>query len=121
MTGCIEIRDLRVVGVHGVLEEERQRPQPFSVDLDIWLDVAAAAGSDALTDTVDYGALVEQAARTVATRSFQLLEALAAAAASAVLAADGRVNRVGATVRKLRPPVPWDVASAGVRVVVQRG
>lgn len=121
MTGCIEIRDLRVAGVHGILEEERHRRQPFSVDLDIWLDVAAAAASDALADTADYGALVELAARIVATRSFQLLEALAAEVASAVLAADQRASRVAATVRKLRPPVPWDLASAGVRVVVDRG
>lgn len=120
MTGRIEIRDLRVTGVHGVLAEERQRAQPFSIDLDVWLDVSTAAGSDALEDTADYGALVEEAARTVASSSFQLLEALAAAVASAVLDADGRIRRVGATVRKLRPPVPRDLASAGVRVVLDR-
>lgn len=120
MTGRIEIRDLRVTGVHGVLEEERTRPQPFSVDLDVWLDVGPAAASDALEDTADYGALVDAAARTVATSSFQLLEALAANVALAVMAADERVRRVGATVRKLRPPVPVDLASAGVRVLVDR-
>ncbi len=120
MTGRIELRDLRVTGVHGVLDEERDRPQPFSVDLDVWLDVAAAASSDALGDTADYGALVEAAARTVTTSSFRLLEALAAAVASAVLDADERARRVAATVRKLRPPVPRDLASAGVRVVLDR-
>lgn len=120
MTGRIEVRGLRTMGVHGVLAEERDRRQPFSVDLDVWLDMRAAVASDALEDTADYGDLVEAAARTVATTSFGLLEALAGAVASAVLHADGRVLRVGATVRKLRPPLPHDLASAGVRVVVDR-
>jgi 7,8-dihydroneopterin aldolase/epimerase/oxygenase len=120
VTGRIEIRDLRVTGVHGVLEEERSRPQPFSIDLDVWLDVGGAAASDALGDTADYGALVDAAARSVATSSFQLLEALAGHMARAVLETDGRVERVSATVRKLRPPLPHDLASAGVRVVLDR-
>lgn len=120
MTGRIEIRDLRATGVHGVLEEERRDPQPFSVDLDVWLDVSAAARSDSLTDTADYGALIELAARAVAETSFQLLEALAAAVADAVLAADSRVERVAVTVRKLHPPVPADVGSIGVHVVRDR-
>jgi 7,8-dihydroneopterin aldolase/epimerase/oxygenase len=120
VTGRIEIRDLRVTGVHGVLDEERTRPQPFSVDLDVWLDLGPAAASDALCDTADYGALVEAAALTVTASSFQLLEALAGRVAASVLEADGRIRRVGATVRKLRPPVPRDLASAGVRVVVDR-
>ncbi len=33
MTDRIEIRDLQVLGVHGVLAEERDRAQPFSLDI----------------------------------------------------------------------------------------
>ena len=53
----IEIRDLRVTGVHGVLPEEQARAQPFAVDIVAWLDMTAAQESDELADTVDYGAL----------------------------------------------------------------
>jgi dihydroneopterin aldolase len=120
VTGRIEVRDIRATGVHGVLPEERRRPQPFSVDLDVWLDVSAAARSDSLADTADYGALVALAALTVTETSFQLLEALATAVAAAVLDADGRIERVGVTVRKVRPPVPVDVGSIGVHVVRER-
>jgi dihydroneopterin aldolase len=116
----IEVRDLRVLGVHGVLPEERERSQPFALDLDIGLATAPAAASDALADTVDYGALVARAAAVVADRSFQLLEALAAAVAGALLEADDRVTAVAVTVRKLRPPIPLDVGSVGVRVVRHR-
>ncbi|MDA8314995.1 MAG: dihydroneopterin aldolase [Actinomycetota bacterium] len=120
MTGRIEIRDLRVLGVHGVLPHERMRAQPFSVDVDASFDVAAAAESDALGDTVDYGAVASSAAGVVSHRSFALLEALAAAIARQVLDEHPRVTRAEVVVRKVRPPVDVDVGSVGVRVVDER-
>ncbi len=116
----IEIRDLRVVGIHGVLPEEQARAQPFAVDVDVWLDTADAAASDDLADTVDYGALAEQATAVVTERRFQLLEALAGEVARIVLDADDRITATAVTVRKLRPPVPVQVGSIGVRVVRRR-
>jgi dihydroneopterin aldolase len=112
----IEVRDLRVTGVHGVLPEERTRAQPFSVDLVAWVDLEAAQHSDELADTVDYGALAQTAADVVAGRSYQLLEALAGRLATALLIVDPRIEAVEVTVRKLHPPLPLDVGSTGVRV-----
>jgi dihydroneopterin aldolase len=112
----IEVRDLRVSGVHGVLPEERERAQPFSLDLVAWVDMAAAQQSDALADTVDYGALAHLAADAVSQRSFQLLEALTGHVAEALLGADPRLEAVEVTVRKLRPPLALHVASTGVTV-----
>lgn len=113
----IEVRGLRATGVHGALEEERRRAQPFEVDLDVWADLAPAAASDRLTDTVDYGALAEAAQSVVTAGSYRLLEALAGEIARVLLAADDRVRGVSVTVRKLRPPLPLDVATTGVRIV----
>ncbi len=115
MTDRIEIADLRVMGVHGVLPEERQRSQPFSVDIVVLVDTGAAQQSDDLADTVDYGALAQAAADVVSGRSYRLLEALAGRLASALLIVDPRIEAVEVTVRKLRPPLPLDVGSAGVR------
>ncbi len=116
MSDRIEIRDLRVVGRHGVLPEERDRSQPFSLDIVAWLDTSEAQRSDALTDTVDYAALAHTAAEVVAGRSFQLLEALAGRLADALLVSDSRLQAVEVAVRKLRPPLALDVATTGVRV-----
>jgi dihydroneopterin aldolase len=116
----IEILDLRVLGVHGVLPEERERAQPFSVDVVAWVDMAAAQRSDDLAHTVDYGALAALAAEVVGGRSYQLLEALAGRLADALLWTDSRLLTVEVTVRKLRPPLALDVASTGVRVVRSR-
>ena len=42
----IEIRGLRVVGIIGVLHEERVRAQPFEVDLDLEVDTREAGATD---------------------------------------------------------------------------
>jgi 7,8-dihydroneopterin aldolase/epimerase/oxygenase len=116
----IEIRDLRVTGVHGVLPEERERAQPFSLDIVAWVDMAAAQRSDELGDTVDYGVLAQTAADMVGQQSFQLLEALAGRLGDALLVSDARLEAVEVTVRKMRPPLALDVASTGVRVLRSR-
>ena len=117
----IELRGLRCVGTHGVLTEERQRAQPFEIDLDLDVDLRPAGVSDALVDTVDYGAVAEVAAATVSgPRSFTLLEALARHVAEAVLDVDYRIDGVTVGLRKLRPPLAVDIDTVGVRVARTR-
>jgi dihydroneopterin aldolase len=111
----IEVRGLRVDGVHGVLDEEQHRPQPFEIDLDLYLDLAAAATSDALDATADYGVAVDGAVSVVLGPHRQLLETLAGAIAEVVLE-DPRIDAVTVAIRKLRPPVPAEVTSTGVRI-----
>jgi dihydroneopterin aldolase len=115
VTDVIELRGLSVMGVHGVLPEEQTRAQPFEVDLDVETDLAPAGRSDRVEDTIDYGALAERATAVVSGQHFQLLERLAERIAEVVLA-DPRAVSVTVAVRKLRPPVPVDLATAGVRI-----
>ena len=112
----IEIRGLRLVAVVGVLPEERTRAQPLEVDLDLVTDLHTAEVSDALGDTVDYGAACDAVAEVAAASEPQLLEQLAGQIAGAILALDERIDSVTVAVRKLRPPLAHDVASTGVRV-----
>jgi dihydroneopterin aldolase/2-amino-4-hydroxy-6-hydroxymethyldihydropteridine diphosphokinase len=113
----IELRALRVLGTHGVLVEEKTRAQPFEVDVDLHADLAGAGRSDGLDDTVDYGAVCRAVADAVAGPHADLLEHLAQRVADAVLTVAGsRGVAVDVTVRKLRPPVPFDLASSAVTV-----
>jgi dihydroneopterin aldolase len=111
----IELRGLRAVGTHGALPEEQFRAQPFEVDVDLQVNLRAAGQSDDLADTVDYGALAESVERVVTKERFQLLERLAERIADEVRQ-DERVEAVTITVRKLRPPVAVDLASAAVTI-----
>lgn len=115
----IELRGLRLLGVHGALPEEQSRSQPFEVDIDLEADLAEAGRSDAVEDTVDYGALAQAVARVVSVERFFLLERMAERIAEVALA-DQRAESVTVTVRKLRPPVPVDLATAGVRITRHR-
>lgn len=119
MPDVIELRGLRVVGTHGALAEEQSRAQPFEIDLDVAADLAPAGRSDDLGDTLDYGAMVDVAVRIVRDEHFALLERLAQRIADGVLE-DPRALSVTVVVRKLRPPVPADLATAAVRVTRTR-
>jgi 7,8-dihydroneopterin aldolase/epimerase/oxygenase len=111
----IELRGLRAVGICGALPEERERPQPFEVDLDVEADLSVAGGSDRLEDTVDYGALSEAVVAVVTGEQPILLERMAQRIAEVVLATPG-VAAVTVVVRKLRPPVPVALDTSGVRI-----
>ncbi|MBK5222419.1 MAG: dihydroneopterin aldolase [Acidimicrobiia bacterium] len=112
----IELRGLRAVGICGALPEEQQRPQPFEVDLDVHLDLGAAGTSDDLTDTADYGALGQSVVDIISGGRFVLIERMAQVISDAVLA-DQRISSVAVTVRKVRPPVPFELTTSAVRIV----
>jgi dihydroneopterin aldolase len=119
MPDRIELRGLRVLGRHGALEGEQDAAQPFEIDLEVEADFRGAARDDDLAKTVDYSLVVEKATEIVHRRRYRLLEALAGAIATEVLEIPA-VRAVTVTVRKLRPPVAADMASAGVRLRRER-
>lgn len=111
----IELRGLRVVALCGALPEERVRRQPFEIDLDVETDLAPAGASDELGDTIDYGALCAAVEQVVAGNQYTLLERMAQRVAEVVLT-EPKALAVTVTVRKVRPPVPQDLGTSGVRV-----
>jgi dihydroneopterin aldolase len=111
----ILIAGLRELGIHGVLPEERVRPQPFEVDVELHVDLAKAGASDDLADTVDYGAVCDAVSKVVSSESYQLLERLAQRIAD-VCRTDPRVVGVVIDVRKLEPPVAAQVDHVAVRI-----
>lgn len=121
MTGAVgdrvELRGLRVRGRHGVFAHERRDGQDFVVDVVAWLDLRAAARSDDLADTLDYGALARRAAAIVAGDPCDLVETVAGRIADSVLT-DPRVRAVEVTLHKPQAPIPLEFAD--VAVVVHR-
>ena len=117
---AIELRGLRVDVICGVLPHERTTPQPLEIDVDITADLSAAGASDALGDTIDYGAIVAEVDRVATTLQPQLLERMASAIADAVLSLDARATAVTVAVRKLAPPVQEALATSGVRITRAR-
>ncbi|MGD0943660.1 MAG: dihydroneopterin aldolase [Acidimicrobiales bacterium] len=119
MADTIELRGLRVLGRHGALEGEQDTAQPFEVDLEVEAELGEAAREDDLARTVDYSLVVDRAMAIVGQHRYRLLEALAEAIATEILEIPA-VQAVTVSVRKLRPPVAADMASAGVRLRRER-
>jgi len=80
----IQIEGLELKGFHGALAEEKKRGHRFLFDIEL---VAHDAGvrSDKLQDTVDYTEVVECVRAVSEGRNFNLIEALAASIADALL------------------------------------
>lgn len=117
MADRIELRGLKIRGRHGVFDHERANGQDFVVDITVWIDLAAAAASDELADTYDYGALARLAADVVAGPARNLIETVGGQIADQVMA-DDRVHAVEVVVHKPQAPIPQQFAD--VAVVVRR-
>jgi dihydroneopterin aldolase len=96
---AITLRGITAWGCHGVYTQERERAQPFEIDLVLELDLSAAARSDDVKDTVDYAVLHAAIIEIVETRSYALLERLAAELLECALR-DPRVNCATVSIAK---------------------
>jgi dihydroneopterin aldolase len=116
----IELHGIVLHGFHGVLEEERREGQRFLVDVELDLEHEQAARSDRIEDAVDYRKVVWRVREISDACAYQLLEALVAAIADALID-DWPVRAVRVRVRKpdvvLDPPVEY----AAVSVERRRG
>lgn len=112
----IEIRGVTARGRHGVLPHEKTTPAPFVVDVDLWVDLAAAGASDDLADTVSYADVAADVVRIVEGDSVDLIETLAARIADAALAAP-LVEAAQVCVHKPEAPVGVPFGDVAVRVV----
>ncbi|SIR66162.1 dihydroneopterin aldolase [Williamsia sterculiae] len=117
MSDRIELRGLQVRGNHGVFDHERRDGQEFVVDLTVWLDLSAAAASDDLADTVDYGELARRAHDIVAGAPRDLIESVSAEIADDIMT-DSRVTACEVTLHKPSAPIP--LTFADVAVVARR-
>lgn len=117
-TDRIELRGLRVRGRHGVFEHEKRDGQEFVLDLVVHTDLSAAAASDDLADTLDYGGLAQRAAAILGGPPHDLIESVAGAVADDVLASDSRIRHVEVTLHKPSAPIP--LSFDDVAVVLHR-
>lgn len=73
----IFISELKVQTKLGVPDWERIVPQTIILDIEMGYDLSKACNSDAIVDTIDYGAVVSRIRETLNEHSFQLVEKLA--------------------------------------------
>jgi dihydroneopterin aldolase len=98
----IFLNELKVDTVIGIWEWERKIRQTVIIDLEMSADIAKAAATDKVEDTLNYKSVAKRVQAFVADSSFQLVETLAERIAGIVRDEFGvewvkvRVNKVGA-------------------------
>ncbi|HYP44839.1 MAG TPA: dihydroneopterin aldolase [Propionibacteriaceae bacterium] len=113
MSDRVALRGIAGFGHHGVLADERRDGQQFVVDVSCRLDLAAAARTDDLSQTVDYAELARAIVADIEGDPVNLIEALADRIADTCLGA-GEVASVEVTVHKPQAPMPVPVADVAV-------
>jgi dihydroneopterin aldolase/2-amino-4-hydroxy-6-hydroxymethyldihydropteridine diphosphokinase len=110
----IELTAWRAMTVIGALDFEQLAPQPVEVDAVHHVDLGDAGETDDLAATVHYGEVLDGFTKVAADRHV-LLERFAHRLCEVALGFP-LVQEVEVVVRKLRPPVPHDVAHTAVRL-----
>ena len=109
----VALRGLAGFGRHGVFDFEREQGQRFVADVVCSLDLAPAAETDDLQQTVDYGQLAADVVADIEGEPLDLIEALADRIARTCLRRPA-VQSVEVTVHKPDAPMPVPVADVAV-------
>ncbi|MBX3145338.1 MAG: dihydroneopterin aldolase [Gemmatimonadales bacterium] len=119
MAFTIAVQGLRLPVSIGWTDAERATPQTIRFDVSIELPaVPPAVRSDALADTVDYGAVCDRIEQLVSERPFKLIERLAGAVDEALDDLLPGGSSLTITVTKERPPIR--AVEGGASVTLRR-
>lgn len=102
--GTIELEGMEFKAYHGCLEQEKVRGNSFTVDFRGDLDLSAAAESDDLNDTVNYGEIYEIVSDEMSVPS-ELLENVAGRIVKEIEKRFPQFISFSVRVSKKRPPV----------------
>lgn len=115
MSDRITLKKMVFVGHHGLTAEERSRPQPLEVDVELHLNLQPAGLNDDITKTADYGRAYDICRELVESTNFMLLEAIAEGIAQELLAAFA-IDRVAVRIRKTQVPITGLLDHAEVEI-----
>ncbi len=97
----IFLRELKIDTLIGVYEWEKRVPQTLQIDLEIALPSSLACQTDNIDDALNYADIVRDIQKALASRHYNLLEALAEAIAQ-ILIDDFKAPWVKVSVAKLQ-------------------
>lgn len=112
----IFLQDLRIETVIGIWDWERKIRQTVVVDLEMGADIAKAAATDSVDDTLNYKNVAKRVQAFVAESEFQLVETLAERIAGIV------TDEFGVPWVRVRVAKPGAIRGAkNVGVLIERG
>lgn len=115
MKNKVILKNMMFYGFHGVHEFERELGQRFYVDVEFFADLEEAQRTDDLQYAVDYTTIYSYVKEVVENHRFQLLEALGAHIADALMSKP-RIQSVTVRIRKPNVPIPGPLDYVEVEV-----
>ncbi|MGD8594618.1 MAG: dihydroneopterin aldolase [Gammaproteobacteria bacterium] len=110
------LRELKIETIIGIFDWEREIKQTVTLDLEMAADVASAARTDSIEDTLDYKAVAKRLIEFVGRSEYKLVETLAERVSEIVL------NEFNVPWVRVRVNKPGAVRYAGdVGVIIERG
>jgi dihydroneopterin aldolase len=85
MMDIVYIRELEIETIIGIYDWERQVKQRVSLDLEMGTDIARAAQTDSIEDTLNYKAVAKRLIDFIGKSEFQLVETMAEQVAELVI------------------------------------
>jgi FolB domain-containing protein len=115
MPDHIVIERLEFRGRCGVTPEERAKPQPMAIDLELQCELRPSGFSDNLSHTIDYAAVAARVVQAASAQEACLLEAMAERILT-TLFDEFPVEKVSLWIRKLHPPITFITSSVGITI-----
>ncbi len=103
----IEIKDLKVDAIHGVLDSEKTKTQPFIFNIAMDVNFIEAAKKDDLSKTISYCDVMQDVKDFATQNSFNLIETLSYRCALMLMNKYRQIEKINVTVSK--PEAPFDM------------
>ncbi|MFN5423039.1 MAG: dihydroneopterin aldolase [bacterium] len=110
----IILRDIKLMGYHGVTELERKAGTDFCIDIVIKMNEHSENGISQLSDTIDYSSVYSLLSNEFAIPE-QLLETLAVRIVNKILSAFSTAQQVELTILKVNAPIAGLDGKVGIK------
>lgn len=114
--GKIVIEEMEFYAFHGHYQEEQIVGNRFLVDLEMDTDLAVPAGSDNLSDAVNYQQAYQIIRNEMRRTKSNLLENIGKRILDALYAEMHGIKKATIRIRKLNPPMGGPIKSVGIKM-----
>lgn len=112
----IIIQGLRIYAYHGVNPDEKEKGQPFELDITCHLNLKQPCHTDCVEDTVSYAQIIKLVKGLMTKGPFDLLERTAQTVADGILEHFSAISQVDVLLKKPRAPILADFKWVGVAI-----
>ncbi len=116
----IYIKGLEIYAYHGVFPEEKEKGQPFVLDITLELEAGNACRTDELDNTVSYAEVCDTVEEVMLSKKCNLIEHAAQRVCDAILEGYPQVQAVEVLLKKPEAPVKQKIAYAAVELRRER-